>query len=186
MKMVLLKSLMKLKTGDKAPDFSLKGTDRKTYSLSNFKNAKALLIIFMCNHCPYVKAKTETIKNLQAKYKIKGLVVVGINSNDALDYPEDSFEGMIKAAKEKGYNFVYLHDETQEIAKAYGASCTPDPFLFDANQKLVYHGRFDNALEPGQEATEFDMDEAISSVLAGKKPKRDFLYSIGCSIKWKK
>ena len=184
--MVLLKSLMKLKTGDKAIDFNLKGTDGKTYSLSNFKNAKALLIIFMCNHCPYVKAKQKTIISLQNKYKNKGLVVVGINSNESENYPEDNFDGMINTAKEKGYNFAYLHDETQEISKAYGASCTPDPFLFDAKQNLVYHGRFDNALEPGQEATEFNMDEAISAVLEGKKPKHDFLYSIGCSIKWKK
>lgn len=184
--MVLLKSLEQLKTGDKAPDFSLKGTDGKTYSLSNFKGAKALLIIFMCNHCPYVKAKIDIIKNLQAKYRGKGLVVVGINSNDATDYPEDSFEGMIKTAKEKNFNFIYLHDESQEVAKSYGASCTPDPFLFDSGRKLVYHGRFDNALEPGQEATEFDMDEAIAAVLAGKKPKHEFIYSIGCSIKWKK
>src|SRR3989338_10162648 len=97
--MVLLKSLEKLKTVDKAKDFNLKGIDGKTYSLSNFKNAKALLIIFMCNHCPYVKAKQKTIISLQNKYKSKGLVVVGINSNDAADYPEDSFEGMVKTAR---------------------------------------------------------------------------------------
>ena len=184
--MVLLKSLEKLKTGDKAPNFNLKSIDGKTYSLNNLKNAKALLIIFMCNHCPYVKAKQRIIIDLQAKYKDKGLVIVGINSNESENYPEDNFEGMIKTAKEKGYNFVYLHDEPQQVAKSYGASCTPDPFLFDAEKKLVYHGRFDNALEPGQQATEFNMDEAIQAVIAGKKPKHDFLYSIGCSIKWKK
>ncbi len=182
--MALLKSLEMLKNGDKAPDFNLKGTDGKTYSLSNFKDAKAILIIFMCNHCPYVKSRIETIKNLQAKYKSKGLIVAGINSNDAADYPEDSFDGMVKTVKEKKFNFIYLHDEAQEAAKAYGASCTPDPFLFDANKKLAYHGRFDNATDE-QKATEFDMDEAISSVLSGKKPKHEFLYSIGCSIKWK-
>ena len=182
--MVLLKSLEKLRNGDKAPDFNLKCTNGKTYSLSNFKDAKALLIIFMCNHCPYVKAKIEAIKTLQSKYKGKGLVVVGINSNDAVDYPEDSFDGMVKTAKENSFNFIYLHDETQEAAKSYGASCTPDPFLFDSEQKLVYHGRFDNAME-GQKATEFDMDGAIAAVLSGKKPKHEFLYSIGCSIKWK-
>ncbi len=184
--MVLTKSLGKLKAGDKAPDFCLKGIDGKIYSLSDFKDSKCLLVIFMCNHCPYVKARIETIKNLQSKYKDKGLVVIGINSNDASDYPEDSFNGMIKTSNEKKFNFIYLHDETQGAAKAYGASCTPDPFLFDAGQKLVYHGRFDNALEPGQKAAEFDMDEAIAAVLSGKKPKHDFLYSIGCSIKWKK
>ena len=184
--MVKLKSLEMLKTGQKAPDFNLKGIDGKTYSLNDFKDAKALLIIFMCNHCPYVKAKHETIINLQAKYKDKGLVVVGINSNESENYPEDSFEGMVETAKEKNFNFVYLHDETQEVAKAYGASCTPDPFLFDSEQKLVYHGRFNDALEPEQEPTTADMDEAISTVLKGKKPKHEFLYSIGCSIKWKK
>ncbi len=184
--MTLLKSLEKLKEGDKAPDFNLKGIDGKNYALNDFKDAKALLIIFMCNHCPYVKAKQETIKNLQAKYKDKGLAIIGINSNESENYPEDSFEGMAETAKEKNFNFVYLHDKTQEVAKAYGASCTPDPFLFDAEQKLVYHGRFDDALEPGQKATEFDMDEAIAAVLEGKKPKHNFLYSIGCSIKWKK
>jgi peroxiredoxin len=184
--MVLLKSLEKLKTGDKAPDFNLKGIGGKTYSLPDFKDAKALLIVFMCNHCPYVKAKIETIKALQAKFKDKGLIIVGINSNESDNYPEDSFEGMVKTAKEKNFNFVYLHDETQEVGKTYGASCTPDPFLFDSEQKLVYHGRFDNAMEPGQTATEFDMDEAIAAILAGKKPKHEFLFSIGCSIKWRK
>ena len=183
--MVLLKSLEKLKTGDKAPDFNLKGISGETYSLSNFKDAKALLIIFMCNHCPYVKAKQETINGLQEKYKDKDLVIVGINSNESENYPEDSFEGMIETAKEKKINFIYLHDETQEVAKAYGASCTPDPFLFDAEQNLVYHGRLNNQMEPDEEPTELDMDEAIAAVLEGKKPKHEFLYSIGCSIKWK-
>jgi len=181
----LLKSLEKLKTGDKAPDFSLKGTDGRTHSLADFKDAKALLIIFMCNHCPYVKAKQQTIIDLQEKYKDKGLVVVGINSNESENYPEDNFEGMVETAKEKGFNFVYLHDETQEVAKAYGGSCTPDPFLFDSEQKLVYHGRFDDALEPGQEPTTADMDNAVAAVLNGKKPEHEFLFSIGCSIKWK-
>ena len=183
--MTLLKSLEKLKTGDKAPDFNLKGIDGKTYSLADFKDAKALLIIFMCNHFPYVKAKQQTIISLQEKFKDKGLVIVGINSNESENYPEDSFEGMQETAKEKGYNFVYLHDETQEIAKAYGASCTPDPFLFDSEQKLVFHGRLNNQMEPSDTPTEHDMDEAVSAVLEGKKPKHEFLFSLGCSIKWK-
>ncbi len=182
--MTLLKSLEKLKTGDKAPDFTLKGTDEKNYSLNDFKDAKALLIIFMCNHCPYVKAKQETIINLQEKFKDKGLIVVGINSNSE-KYSEDSFDGMVETAKEKNFNFVYLHDVTQEVAKSYGASCTPDPFLFDSEQKLVYHGRLNNQMEPDQEPTTADMDEAIAAVLEGKKPKHEFLFSIGCSIKWK-
>ncbi|MBN2454610.1 thioredoxin family protein [Candidatus Woesearchaeota archaeon] len=181
--MVLLKSLERLKKGDKAPDFSLIGTDGKTYSLKDFENAKALLIVFMCNHCPYVKPKIPTIKALQEKYGRKGLAVIGINSNESENYPEDSFNGMVEAAK--SFNFPYLHDETQETAKAYGASCTPDPFLFDAEQRLAYHGRFDDALEPGQKATTRDMEEAVEAVLEGKKPRYEFLYSVGCSIKWK-
>lgn len=174
-----------LKTGDSAPDFKLKNVDGKDYSLGDFKDAKALMIIFMCNHCPYVKPKIGTIKNLQFKYGDKGLVVIGINSNESENYPDDSYENMIKVSKEKEFNFYYLHDETQEIAKAYGASCTPDPFLFDKDRNLVYHGRLDDALEPEQESTTKDMDEAIGAVLSGNKPKKDFLYSIGCSIKWK-
>lgn len=183
--MVKLKSLEMLKIGDKAPDFALKGVDGKTYSLAEFKDAKALLIIFMCNHCPYVKPRIETIKALQAKYKGKGLVVIGINANESENYPEDSFEGMVSTSKEKNFNFIYLHDKTQETAKFYGASCTPDPFLFDSKQKLVYHGRLNDALEPDQEPTTADMDDAIAAVLKGKKPKHEFLFSLGCSIKWK-
>ena len=183
--MVLTKSVGNLKAGEKAIDFNLKGIDGKNYTLNDFKDAKALLIIFMCNHCPYVKAKQRMIVDLQSKYKDKGLVIVGINSNESENYPEDNFEGMVETAKEKGYNFAFLHDETQEVAKTYGASCTPDPFLFDAGQKLVFHGRLNNQMEPDQKPTEFDMDEAISAVLEGKKPKQEFLYSIGCSIKWK-
>jgi len=185
--MTLLKSLEKLKTGDKAPDFNLKGIDGKNYSLENFKDAKALLIIFMCNHCPYVKAKQEMIIDLQEKYKDNGLVIVGINSNESESekYSEDSYDGMVKTAAEKGFNFVYLHDETQEIAKSYGASCTPDPFLFDSEQKLVYHGRLNNQMEPDDTPTEHDMDKAVAAVLSGNKPEHEFLFSLGCSIKWK-
>tara|TARA_Y100000310_G_scaffold342247_1_gene444623 strand:+ start:32204 stop:32779 length:576 start_codon:yes stop_codon:yes gene_type:complete len=183
--MVLTKSVGNLKAGEKAIDFNLKGIDGKTHSLNDFKDAKALLIIFICNHCPYVKAKQQMIIDLQEKHKDKGLVVVGINSNESENYPEDNFEGMVETAKEKGFNFIYLHDETQEVAKAYGASCTPDPFLFDAEQNLAYHGRLNNQMEPDQEPTEHDMDEAVQAVLEGKKPKHEFLFSLGCSIKWK-
>jgi peroxiredoxin len=183
--MTLTKSVGNLKTGEKAIDFNLKGINGKTYSLNDFKDAKALLLIFMCNHCPYVKAKQQMIIDLQEKYKDKGLVIIGINSNESENYPEDNFEGMIETAKEKSFNFIYLHDKTQEVAKAYGASCTPDPFLFNAEQKLAYHGRLNNQMEPDQEVTEYDMDEAVQAVLDGKKPKNEFLFSLGCSIKWK-
>ena len=139
--MSLVESISKLKKGVKAPDFNLPGTDGKSYSLNNFKNAKALLIVFMCNHCPYVKPKLDELKRIQEDYKEKGLMVVGINPNDEKFVPEDNFENMKKIVKEKGINFVYLRDESQEVAKEYGASCTPDPFLFDSEHKLIFHSR---------------------------------------------
>lgn len=183
--MALIESSLKLKKGDEAINFNLKGIDNKNYSLDDFKGAKALLVIFMCNHCPYVKAKTDVMKQLHEKYKDKGLSVIGINSNDTKAFPEDSFEDMKRFAEEKGLKFPYVIDETQDIAKAYGASCTPDPFLFDKNRKLVYHGRFDNALSPGEAATKHDMDKVINAVLNNKQVEKGFLPSLGCSIKWK-
>ncbi len=183
--MALLDSDPKLGVGERAPDFNLKGIDGGMHSLEDFKGARAVLIVFMCNHCPYVKAKLEVIKGLAEKYADKGLVIIGINPNDSQGYPEDSYENMVRVAGEKEFNFHYLHDETQEVAKAYGAVCTPDPFLFDGDFKLAYHGRLDDALGPGQVASQHDMDEAIEAVLSGKKVEKGFLPSRGCSIKWK-
>lgn len=183
--MTLMKSEEKLQIGDKAPDFNLKNVDGENYSLDSFKDAKALLIIFMCNHCPYVKPKLEEIKRLQGKYKDKGLVVVGINSNESENYPEDSYEKMVEISKEKNFNFYYLHDESQEVAKAYDAVCTPDPFLFDSEAKLVYHGRLDDAMNPEDTATNQEMDEVIGALLEGKDTNFEFRPSQGCSIKWK-
>ncbi len=183
--MVVMESKETLKIGDKAPDFSLKGVDEKYYSLEDFQDAKALLIIFICNHCPYVKTKIPVIKDLEEKYRDEGLIVVGINPNESVNYPEDSFKNMQKVAKEKDYRFYYLHDETQDVARRYGAVCTPDPFLFDSEQRLAYHGRLDDALNPGAVPTKHDMDEAIALVLKGKPVDRGVLPSRGCSIKWK-
>ena len=180
---MLLKSEQKLKEGDKAPDFELLNVHNDYVSLKELEG-KAFLIIFMCNHCPYVKPKIKVIKDLYEKYSNQGLVIIGINSNESENYPEDSFENMQAIAKRENFKFFYLHDKTQEVAKSYGAICTPDPFLFDGNKKLVYHGRLDNALSPEKEATTHDIDEAISAVLNGRKPKHSFLYSMGCSIKW--
>jgi len=182
--MVLMESEQKINLGDSAPNFNLKGIDEKNYSLEDFKDAKALLIVFMCNHCPYAMAKIPVIKGLADKYGDSGLVLVGINSNESENYPDDSFENMQRYAREKEYNFYYLHDETQEVAKTYGAVCTPDPFLFDSDHKLVYHGRFDDAMRPDAVATKHDMDEAVQLVLDGKPVDKGFLPSRGCSIKW--
>jgi len=182
--MVLLESKISLKTGDIAPDFSLMGIDDKMHSLESYVGSKGLLVIFMCNHCPYVKAKIDAIKQIHEKFK-ESIALVGINSNDSTEYPDDSFENMKKIADEKGMKFDYLVDEKQDVAKKYGAICTPDPFLFDQNRKLVFHGRIDNAMNPDDTATESTMQENIEKYLAGEKIEKDFDPSIGCSIKWK-
>ena len=180
--MVLTQSFQKLNKGDAAPTFSLKGVDEKTYSLSDFSGKEGLLILFICNHCPYVKTKIDTIVKLQEKWK-DSVAFVGINSNDP-EYEGEGMENMKKFAKERDINFPYVLDNTQEVAKAYGATCTPDPFLFDKEQKLVFHGRIDDALEPGQEVTEHTMDENIAKLLSGEEISNELKPSMGCSIKW--
>ena len=182
--MVLLESKVSLQTGDMAPDFELLGVDDKQHSLSNYKDYKGLLVIFMCNHCPYVKAKIDAIKEIHEKFKDR-IALVGINSNDSTEYPDDSFENMKIIAQEKEIKFDYLVDDDQEIAKRYGAVCTPDPFLFDSERKLVFHGRIDNAMKPEDTATEKTMISNIQRFLDGEKIEKDFDPSIGCSIKWK-
>ncbi len=172
--------------GTKAPDFSLPDTSGKTASLNDFKNAKALLVIFMCNHCPFVKHVLNKLVELVKVYQSKGVSVVGINSNDISSYPEDSPEMMAAIAKEKGFTFDYLFDETQEVAKAYQAACTPDFFLFDKNRKLVYRGQMDDS-RPGNNipVTGKDLTAAIEAVLNGKKIDSRQKPSMGCNIKWK-
>jgi peroxiredoxin len=182
--MVLLESQIKLKTGDHAPNFELIGIDDKKHSLADYKDYQGLLVMFICNHCPYVKAKVDAIKEIHEKFKDK-IALVGINSNESKNYPDDSFENMKKTASEKGIKFDYLVDETQEIAKKYGAICTPDPFLFDQDRKLIFHGRIDNAMNPDDTATEKTMINNIEKFLSGEKIEKDFEPSIGCSIKWK-
>jgi len=182
--MVLLESQVKLKTGSIAPNFELLGIDDKKHVLEDYNNYKGILVIFMCNHCPYVKAKMDALNELYEKFGNK-IAIIGINSNDSKDYPEDSFEAMKETAKEKGFKFDYLVDETQEIAKKYGAMCTPDPFLFNSQKQLVFHGRIDNAMKPDDIATEKTMIDNIQKLLSGEKIENDFEPSIGCSIKWK-
>ncbi|MEM4137249.1 MAG: thioredoxin family protein [Candidatus Anstonellaceae archaeon] len=184
--MVLLESVEKLKIGSNAPDFKLKSTDGKFYSLESFKGSAALVIIFICNHCPYVKAKISKIVSLAKEYSKKGVQFVLINPNNNPQYPEDSYENMITFAKENGIFFPYLFDETQEVAKAYGAVCTPDPFVFDSNFKLVYHGRIDDIHYPSTaKPTSEDLKEAIDAILNSKPLNKKFLPSRGCSIKWR-
>ena len=172
-----------LKTGTRAPDFSLKGVDGKMHSLQEFKS-KATLVVFICNHCPYVKARIGDIVSLQSKFRPDELRVVGINSNDP-NYQDEGFDNMIKFAKHYRLNFPYLMDDAQDIARAYGAVCTPDPFLFGADRSLVFHGRINDAVEPEATPRVPVMENNVRKLLTGEKPEKDFDPSIGCSIKWK-
>ncbi len=182
--MVLLESQIKLRPGDSAPDFELTGTDDAVHSRDSYRSKHGLLVIFMCNHCPYVKAKIDAMNEIQDRFGDK-ISIVGINSNDTVGYPEDSFDAMKQVVKEKQIKFDYLIDETQDIARKYGAMCTPDPFLFDENHRLVFHGRIDDAMSPDDTAGEKTMIKNIDAMLSGKRIEKDFDPSIGCSIKWK-
>ena len=175
-----------LPLGTKAPDFSLPNIDGKTVSLSDFADRKGLLVIFMCNHCPFVIHLRNELARFGRDYQAKGLGVVGISSNDVSTHPADSPQKMAEEAKAAGYTFPYLYDETQEAAKAYRAACTPDFFLFDKNQRLVYRGQFDDSRpDSGIPITGADLRAAADAVLAGKPLPEKQKPSIGCNIKWR-
>ena len=183
--MVAVNSTM-LPLGTKAPDFRLPDPQGEMVSLADFKNAPALLVVFMCNHCPYVKHIRDGLAKLARDYVARGVAVVGINSNDVANYPADSPANMAAEAKSAGYVFPYLYDETQAVAKAYRAACTPDLFLFDKEQRLAYRGQFDDS-RPGNgvAVTGKDVRAALDAVLAGKPLPPIQKPSIGCNIKWK-
>lgn len=183
--MALTDSSQTLKAGSDAPDFSLLGADGRKYSISQFSQASAAVVIFMCNHCPYVLAKIDAINRLYSSYRPRNVAFIGINSNNNPEYPDDSYEKMKEFVAEKQIRFPYLFDETQSVAKAYGAVCTPDPFLFDSSMRLVYHGRINDAMSPEAQATKHDLDEALDAILRGSLPRSAFLPSRGCSIKWR-
>lgn len=171
--------------GTPAPDFNLPGTDGKTYSLMNFGDKKVLVIIFMCNHCPYVKAVLRRLINLQNDYVEQSVQLVGINANDAEKYPDDSPESMKELAEKKQLPFPYLYDETQESAKAYNAVCTPDIYVYGIERTLKYRGRIDDNWQHPDEITRHDLKDAIEAILADQPVNDDQVSSMGCSIKWK-
>lgn len=174
----------KLKFGDQAPDFLLPGVDGKNYSLASFKDKKILLVIFSCNHCPYVQAYEDRMIAIQRDYADKGVQFVAICANDAKEYPDDSLENMKIRAREKHYNFPYLRDETQKIAKAYDAACTPEFYAFDAERRLQFHGRLDDNHENPKKATKHYLRDALEDLVAGKAVRTPESHPIGCSIKW--
>ena len=175
-----------LPLGTPAPDFTLPSTDGSNVSLTDVAGNQAVLIIFMCNHCPYVKHVADQLKKLADDFSAKGLAVLAISSNDAENYPDDSLEAMVSEKANRGYAFPYLFDEDQSVAIAYSAACTPDFFLFDAELKLVYRGQLDSS-RPKTDipVTGEDLRGAIKAVLAGDAPTADQRPSIGCNIKWK-
>lgn len=184
--MAAVKSTM-LEIGTKAPEFSLPDTiSGRNYSLEGFVGNQALLVMFICNHCPYVKKIKDSLVDYATDYMDKGVGVVAISSNDSENYPDDSPEKMKEDAEAHGYPFPYLYDESQEVAKKYKAACTPDLFLFDENLELVYRGQFDSS-RPGNEIkpTGEDLRKATDMVLNGDDVTIEQIPSIGCNIKWK-
>jgi peroxiredoxin len=175
-----------LPLGTEAPDFRLMNVDGREVSRDDFADAPALLVIFMCNHCPFVIHVADELARLTREYIGRGVAVVGINSNDASQHPADSPERMVAEAEARGYEFPYLYDETQEVAHAYRAACTPDFFLFDRNRKLVYRGQMDDSRpDSGVPVTGRDLRLALDAVLANEEIPVEQRPSLGCNIKWK-
>lgn len=175
-----------LPLGTAAPDFRLSDTNGKTVSLADFKKSPALLVMFICNHCPYVKNIRQGLAQFARDYQSKGLAMIAINSNDTANYPADSPAKMKEEVQSAGYIFPYLFDESQSVAKAYRAACTPDIYLFDGQQKLVYRGQFDDSRPGnGMPVTGKDLRAAVDAILASGPVPKDQKPSIGCNIKWK-
>jgi peroxiredoxin len=183
--MVAVNSTM-LALGTQAPPFRLPSATGGSVSVEDFPDARALLVMFICNHCPFVKHVRDELIRLAKDYQARGVAVVAINANDWSAYPDDSPELMEKEAREFGYPFAYLYDETQEVAKAYRAACTPDYFLFDADRKLVYRGQLDNSRPGNQEPVNGkDLRAALDAVLDGRAVTDPQRPSLGCNIKWR-
>ena len=175
-----------LPLGTQAPDFTLANTDGQRVSLSDFRDKKALVIIFMCNHCPYVKHVAPELTRVSNEYMPKGVGFIGINSNDVIAHPEDNPEMMKAEVAKQGYKFPYLYDAEQSIAIAYNAACTPDIFVFDSDHRLVYRGQLDDSRpKTDKPLNGKDLRTALDSILAGKLVSSEQRPSIGCNIKWK-
>ena len=175
---------MALNLGETIPGFSLPATDGKTYSNADFA-ANATVVMFWCNHCPYVIPNQQRVIDMQREFASQGVKFAAICANNSASHPEDSFENMKKRAEQMGYNFPYLHDDSQEVAKEFGAQRTPEVFLFDSDGKLRYHGRIDDNYDDASRARSHDLRNAIAAVLAGQDPDPAETGAVGCTIKWK-
>jgi peroxiredoxin len=173
-----------LQIGEPCPDFSLPAVDGKTYARDDFADAEVIVVAFTCNHCPYVIGSEERIITYAADYKQRGVALVAINSNETENHPGDSFENMQQRARERGFNFPYLRDDSQEVARAFGALKTPHFFVFDKDRKLRYTGRMDDSPREARGATTRELRDATEAILRGEEPKVPLTNPIGCNIKW--
>jgi peroxiredoxin len=175
-----------LKTGDVMPEFAhLPGVDGKKYSSPDFRDKNILVIVFSCNHCPYVQAYEDRMISLQKEYSPRGVEMVAINSNNIANYPDDDFEGMVKRAKQKGFNFPYLRDDDQSSAESFGATHTPQFFVFNRDRKLCYSGKMDDNWQEPSLVKERYLRNALDELLSGRQVSLPETFSIGCTIKWK-
>jgi peroxiredoxin len=172
-----------LEIGQQGPDFTLAGTDGRVYSLATFKDAKVVVVVFTCNHCPVAQAYEDRLIDFAKSYKEKGVAVVAVSSNDPEIVPQDSFENMLKQARAKKYPHPYLYDADQSVAKAYGATCTPHVFVLDRERKLAYTGAIDDS-DSVQRVKERWLKNAVDALLGGGTPKPAVTKERGCSIKW--
>jgi len=174
-----------LELGQTAPDFDLPGVDGSNHSLASFADAKILIVVFSCNHCPFVIGSEDRMNELYADYAPQGVAMVAINSNETAGHPTDSFDHMVERAKEKGFRFPYVRDESQQVALAYGALRTPHFYVFDAERRLRYTGRMDdNPRQAGEETTR-ELRDALDALLIGDEPPVALTNPIGCNVKWK-
>ena len=174
-----------LKPGDQAIPFDLPGVDDEQHALADYADKEAVAVIWSCNHCPYVRAWEDRMVQIQSDYADKGVQLITISSNDAGKYPDDSFPKMKERAAQKGFNFPYLYDETQEIARAFGAERTPEVFLFDKSRTLCYHGAIDDNYDDPSAVQSHYLRKALDAVLAGQGPSTAQTPPVGCTVKWK-
>jgi peroxiredoxin len=177
--------MKKLTIGERAPEFLLPGVDGQEYSLGLFRDKKVVVVVFTCNHCPYARAYEERLIQLQRDYADQGVQFLAINSNDSMTYPEDSFDNMIKRARDRQFNFPYLRDETQHVARAYGAEYTPEVFVLNAKGQVRYIGRVDDNWQQPHKVQTHNLRDAIVAVLKHKPVENPVTHAIGCTIKWK-
>jgi thiol-disulfide isomerase/thioredoxin len=171
--------------GSPCPGFALPAVDGRRYALPDFDQSRVLVVMFICNHCPYVQAVEDRLIGLARELGPRGAAFVGVCANDAAGYPDDAFDKLAERWRSKGYGFPYLHDEEQSVARAFGAVCTPDIFVYDGDRRLAYRGRIDDSWKDQAKVTRRELADAIDALLAGNRPSPEQRPSMGCSIKWK-